>query len=1312
MKPWTRPLVVNLENSKRTRNAFDCSGSPEVCNHACDYNQAWVEFGQRFYDIKTINRQLTVHGTINEEGCTSFDYRYQKSLERLGYISKPSAVFVKNGEGCTSCMARMPLAEVTSMLTRNSSLFDGDSGSLVGYASHFTAGRRLPRRQGLQRTFTAYPWYVKNARGCTLFNHDGLNFFTTVGDGTEGGHGSCDVFSSCSIPFLWRAKMARGCTLYSNDGLSAIATVGIDRTKNSYSHCDVVSSGSPFYYNKPLLQKTLCLSTTRCQLHETNGDTVDHQNRSARRQIGWGEGHHYSGLLVCFRCFLLLHQATIAALALLQLITFVIQRILFLNYEGQKDICVADFGWQCARVGCILIFCIGRALTCQRRRPRQLIIAGKQRLQRVRRRCPNFRWTAIWMCVMVTTAHAIELHNEISGTSHELHTQKEEPIVGRDPWSMDQEAQVYNLPASNDYRQQKPTFEPADALSKLVGATDDEIEDAVFDLVSLQPTTVLSDRVCTLRDGDPHPPMLQWRPNPQLQQPFDEAVPDIRHGPTGPQIVGTIIPPPNWESTAIFRAAVTSRACRRGPDGHLVLHIRSWYIAHNGVCVHQPRDFAMRPQLLVRLTHALRRTWRDHLLGHETITIRPVRPPPVDADATRRFHIIAEINRPIRTDFNPILIAIREITSGGVSVPLWCTALLSTQMTSIDLFDACQPTCSFHQFLIPIGGNVRRWLTPYNVRVISPGLFIPCWYDRRLQPIPQPTYETEDDHTDLMQRSLAWEIGTPQQTPSSTVSSSGTVLVHVFRMSAEHRLIVLDPGSQTTYFNQLSEAWRAQKHDHLLDYHVVASPPRDLTNTGDSVFVLEWSTDRNRQAVHDDQLILLDITLREADHNMDPHVIRRVIWMRHTTTRQGVLHLTSSATICDRQGIECQIHLNHRLWTQDDAMPRATAHGDYVSLQIRCTQSTTTVELQGELCEQESADSQRYLFQPSPQRSPTSHSNEEEGSESDGTNGTERTVRSRSPRGLDDGQEEGNVLLQLTASKKTLVLGSRALSEIGPRSALAFAHVLVVNTWPDESAIQSTLTSSYNPIGSWSHKNVPRRLQPHVIDRWCVVDARDVTCANHDTLDFTRWKPEVTHWFPLHPAEGCSHENVRRPHGLLDASLGGSYDGDYALTLYTRSHHDISRQWFWFSGIPPLWDVDAIFDRLCLPGNPTQSFYIGDDCQEGVDNRDEDQYQIIDVRKNLHMELLDVFHISGMHIVISEVLDSKPVFVTMGPSGVDDTALNSLLTPWPQDVVTDRFDKIPEIHHFLDNRSITKKVTHQLSITKKKGLEQTQVSRP
>lgn len=55
--------------------------------------------------------------------------------------------------------------------------------------------------------------------------------------------------------------------------------------------------------------------------------------------------------------------------------------------------------------------------------------------------------------------------------------------------------------------------------------------------------------------------------------------------------------------------------------------------ASHGPIIYQPRDFAIRPQLLVRLPNALRRTWRDLLYGLETIPIRVVRPSPVDVDA-------------------------------------------------------------------------------------------------------------------------------------------------------------------------------------------------------------------------------------------------------------------------------------------------------------------------------------------------------------------------------------------------------------------------------------------------------------------------------------------------------------------------------------------------------------------------------------------------------------------------------------------------------------------------------------------------------
>lgn len=729
------------------------------------------------------------------------------------------------------------------------------------------------------------------------------------------------------------------------------------------------------------------------------------------------------------------------------------------------------------------------------------------------------------------------------------------------------------------------------------------------------------------------PPILQWRPNPQLQQPFDEVVPDVRTGPNGHEIVGTIQPPPNWASTPMFRAAAASGACRRGPDGHLVVHIRSWYVAHNGLCIHQPRDFAMRPQLLVRLTNALRRTWRDHLPGHETITARAVRPSPVDSDATRRFHIIAEINRPVRTDLNPILIAIREITSGGVSVPSWCTALLPTHMGSVDLYQACRPSCRLHQFLIPVGGNLRRWLTPYHARVISPGLFIPCWYDRRLQPVQQPIYETEDDNTELMQRVAVSASSTPQQTPSSTASSSGTVLIHGFRMSAEHRLVVLDPGSQTTYFHQLQEAWKAPKHDQLIDYHLVASPPRDLTYTGDSVFVIEWTTDRNRQAVQSDQLILLDIILTDDDPGAAPHTIRRVVWTRHMMSRQGILHLTSSAAICDGRGTECHLHINHRLWTPDDVMLRQIAHGDYVCLQIRGTSSTTTVELQVELCEQESADSQRYLFQPSPQKSPTTPPEELEGPESEHTNGTDRSERSRSPHRRHDEQNEGISFLQLTATKK-----------LSGRSSWRMRDDLIVGT---------TSARHWFQLRPWIS---PRQTNGGLIEPWVYVVITTFTQTLFTTTCNVSHGWRVCSFDGLtgqrceHSLDvgdsglsGCRHDLVRRPTRSQRALLGGS-------SSKLHSERNV---------------VAALFEQYsCVSTDCGGPVWL--DPLTGLPPPGNGKWTFVDLRSG-NLELLDDFNISNSVITLYDYLP-RIVEASLPIQFVGDKAL-ALISKWPENVV-------------------------------------------
>ena len=163
----------------------------------------------------------------------------------------------------------------------------------------------------------------------------------------------------------------------------------------------------------------------------------------------------------------------------------------------------------------------------------------------------------------------------------------------------------------------------------------------------------------------------------------------------------------------------------------------------------------MRPQLLVRLPIAIRRVWHDRFQGRETITIRIVRPSPLaDPDGSRKFHIIAELNRPVVTPLQPMLVALRQITSQGVGAPVWCVSLFPARFTSDDIRNECAQHCERHHLLIPLGGPLRRWMSPYNERQSTPGLFLPCWYDLRLQPVVA-AYEVDEEAVHLMQRAVS-----------------------------------------------------------------------------------------------------------------------------------------------------------------------------------------------------------------------------------------------------------------------------------------------------------------------------------------------------------------------------------------------------------------------------------------------------------------------------------------------------------------------------------------------------------------------------
>lgn len=277
--------------------------------------------------------------------------------------------------------------------------------------------------------------------------------------------------------------------------------------------------------------------------------------------------------------------------------------------------------------------------------------------------------------------------------------------------------------------------------------------------------------------------------------------------------------------------------------------------------------------------------------------------------------------------------------------------------------------------------------------------------------------------------------------------------------------------------------------------------------------------------------------------------------------------------------------------------------------------------------------------------------------------------------------------------------------------------------------------ATWHFLDRYGYGEILERRQPHVFDRWCVEDVKDFPRVRPASVKMSFENQLTTEGQSYAQcgqlASGCRHDCLRRPLNLSEASFGGSYDGDIATVfcgnnsvwqthwlsgipplrddeailglicqhyenidhrchanLYTRSHQDISRQNTQAHGNTPFWIVGAIFGKLCPPGNPPLSFYIGDEEHINTDSADSRHCEVVDVRGVIDLNLLDDCHTCGSTTVIIEVSRSQTDFVKMGPSGINDHQLNSLLIPWPPEVISARFDHIPDIHHlgqqFLD----------------------------
>ena len=556
--------------------------------------------------------------------------------------------------------------------------------------------------------------------------------------------------------------------------------------------------------------------------------------------------------------------------------------------------------------------------------------------------------------------------------------------------------------------------------------------------------------------------ITQARPNGAITPDPDGQVPYQYRSHNRARIPGTIIPPPNWNRLSGLRYADDRGAVIRDVTGQLRVHIRSWFLPHDRFGPMYWKECTIPAQLYLRLLDRLKSVWRPELLEGDRLRARIVQPtpaPPVGDQA--RLHILLECNRPYDSTRRAILLSFQELNADGPSPDKTWIPYLAPQVITPQIIAGMLPAqCDPRHLIVPAGTPDRRWLTEHEERAVDDGLYLPTLRDVRrgvstqrieideatlMQTgLPANTGDADDatDSLQLMQRTGSRTPRRDLTTPSSVSSSLSPVLAHVFHLSSEHRLITFDRAAPLSFFQQLDRLWKRPAHAHSIALHEVKTPPSDLETSGDVTFLFEQAPDRNRQAAATDQLILLDVEIYSQGETTPGKHIRRVLWSRRLINRQTMLSLTASVSLCEVPGNTCQLSINSHIWPEEDTANRHVLHGDFVRLRIDA--ASPSDELHMALCDQESADAQRYVYALSPSRSSTPSESIQLDEE-------------------DEPSEEATSLslFQISAAVTPTTRSGKQQGDYRPRNILQDVT---------------------NVIGTDTHKV---SVDPHVADRWC-----------------------------------------------------------------------------------------------------------------------------------------------------------------------------------------------------------------------------------
>ena len=440
------------------------------------------------------------------------------------------------------------------------------------------------------------------------------------------------------------------------------------------------------------------------------------------------------------------------------------------------------------------------------------------------------------------------------------------------------------------------------------------------------------------------------KPNPGIILDHDDNVPLDLVYQNGTPVQGRTIPPPYWHRDQTLLAAANSDAVRRGTDTHLRVYLRTWFLGHDKPPEREPRDLAMRAQLMVNVAARIRHEWRDKLERGDTIRLLIVTPTPADgAGHVPRLHIIVEVNRPGDAQTLPILLSYQRLARGGPDPrTYWIVVAAHQPLTLLDAAEISE-TLRPQDLMVPMGTSDRRWMGLMEHRVIRAGLYIPIWW-RDTE--PQHTETThpaeEDDDPSLFQTKDQSKIGNTALWNSNTVENDqvsfmqsqaahtvgGRANVRLIGLHGLTGLVTVDP--ERTLTEQLGEVWPFQEtsRDQVSTTYRVIEPLTYATAGPEQVYIVELRGDHFEQ-IHDDDVLTL-VTIRFINEVSNRNKLRvRVLWTPAHATRAAFMQWLRLHWICRRGTVLCHVYVNGETWGEMDTTIRQFHSGDHCRVQIR-----------------------------------------------------------------------------------------------------------------------------------------------------------------------------------------------------------------------------------------------------------------------------------------------------------------------------------------------------------------------------------------